>query len=52
MFRAVKKIGWSKAGIEVEVVRRYKQINGNGRNGRNGRSAEAVKEEAPAEVTA
>ena len=52
MFRAVKKIGWSKDGIEVEVVRKYKQFNGNGRNGRNGRSAEAVKEEAPAEVTA
>lgn len=52
MFKAVKKIGWSKDGIEVEVVR-YKQFNGNGRNGRNGRSVEAVKEEAtPAEVTA
>jgi len=47
MFKAVKKIGWSRDGIEVEVVRRYK-FNG---NGRNGRKAEAVKEEV-VEVTA
>jgi len=56
MFKAVKKIGWSKDGIEVEVVRRkYKQFNGNGRNGRNGEDVEAeaeVKEDAIAEVTA
>jgi len=32
-FKAVKKIGWSRDGIEVKVVRRYKQFNGNGRNG-------------------
>jgi predicted nucleic acid-binding Zn finger protein len=52
MFKAVKKIGWSKDGIEVEIVRRYRCL-GNGRNGRNGRSveAEAVKEKA-VEVTA
>jgi len=45
MFKAVKKIGWNRDGIEVEVVRRYR-FNGNGRNGRNGRSveAEAVKQ--------
>ena len=35
MFKAVRKIGWSRDGIEVEVVRRHKQFNGNGRNGRN-----------------
>ena len=45
MFKAVKKIGWSRDGIEVEVVRRYKQFNGNGRNGRNGKKAAAEIEE-------
>jgi predicted nucleic acid-binding Zn finger protein len=39
MFKAVRKIGWSRDGIEVEVVRKYRLFNGNGRN------AEAVKEE-------
>jgi len=34
MFKAVKKIGWNRDGIEVEVVRRYRQrFNENGRNG-------------------
>jgi len=53
-FRAVKKIGWSRDGIEVEVVRRYKQFNENGRNGRNGKkaAAEVNEEETPVEVTA
>lgn len=46
MFKAVKKIVWSRDGIEVEVVRRYKQFNENGRNAGAG-----VKEEAM-EVTA
>ncbi len=45
MFKAVKKIGWSRDGIEVGVVRRYKQFNGNGRNGRNGKKAAAEIEE-------
>jgi len=40
MFRAVKKIAWSRDGIEVEVVRRYR-FNGNGRNGKNGKKAAA-----------
>ena len=32
MFKAVKRIGWNRDGIEVEVVRRYRQrFNGNGR---------------------
>ena len=49
MFKAVRKIGWSRDGIEVEVVRRYRQkFNGNGKNGRN---VEPVKEDATAEVT-
>ncbi len=34
MFKAVKKIEWSRDGIEVEVVRKYR-FNGNGRNRRN-----------------
>jgi len=52
VFRAVRKMGLSRDGIEVEVVRKYRQrFNG---NGRDGRKAEAgVKEEVtPAEVTA
>ena len=51
MFKAVKKIGWSKNGIEVEVVRRYRH-SGNGRNGRNGRSVEAEAVKQNVEMTA
>jgi len=39
MFKAVKKIGWSRDGIEVEVVRRYRQ------NGMNGGKVAAEVEE-------
>ncbi len=39
MFKAVKKIGWSRDGIEVEVVRRYRQ------NGMNGGEVAAEVEE-------
>jgi len=48
MFKAVRKIGWSRDGIEVEVVRRYRQKQ----NGRNGRRAEAEVKEKAVEVTA
>jgi len=53
MFRAVKKIGWSRDGIGVEVVRRYRQFNGNGRNGKNGKyvKVEFANDKATAEVT-
>ena len=54
MFKAVKKIGWSRDGIEVEVVRRYKQkFNGSDRNDKNGKYAkvEFANDKATAEVT-
>jgi len=50
MFKAVKKIGWSRDGIEVEVVRKYRQFNGNGRNGR--KVVAEVNERGAAEATA
>ncbi|WP_456330292.1 hypothetical protein [Archaeoglobus sp.] len=48
VFKAVRRIGWNKDGIEVEVVRRYRQKQ----NGRNGRRVEAEVKEKAVEVTA
>ncbi|AGK61593.1 hypothetical protein Asulf_01617 [Archaeoglobus sulfaticallidus PM70-1] len=45
MFKAVKKIVWSRDGIEVKVVRRQK-FNGNGRNA----EAEVNEEATPSET--
>jgi len=33
MFKAVKKIGWIRGGIEVEVMRRYRRFSIYSRNG-------------------
>jgi len=51
VFKAVRKIAWSKDGIEVEVVRRYRQKQ-NGRDGRGVEAETGVSGKTPAEVTA